>query len=213
MNGSPHTPQLVSSPAANPASRTRGVKAEPSSLPTPPPDADGDLDHQHAILDEVDLFLSDDDEEDNPFHLFAQTQAPGLDTTIEVDQKYIAGDSGDGAADEEEAEEAAIRRHAEEMQHRADAGKEFRATQASGAGDDTNEELDDVKLDALFQRTVLGGYGSAPSTPRRRQPNGGGSVAATSRGTVSSGGTSGMDARRYQRNQRMMEQAGLGDLR
>lgn len=125
-----------------------------------------------------------------------------------MDSKYIAGDTG--TQSEEDDEEADARRHAEDVQQRAETGRDFRATQAAPEGDES-DQYDDEELDALFRRTVMGGLLSNPSTPRRRNGNGSMSVTPTSRGTPTTGGS--LDARRYQREQRMREQAGWGDLR
>jgi DNA polymerase zeta len=168
-----------------------------------------------AAVDDVEAFSSDEDEDDllegeeNPFHLFAMTQAPMLEMKVEVDSKYIAGDTG-AAPDEEEEEEAALRRHTEDVQQRADAGRDFRATQAAPKGEESDHEYDDEELDALFRKTVTGGFESRPSTPRRRD-GGATSHTPTTQGTGSSGGS--VDARRYQREKRIRELAGWGDLR
>lgn len=207
---SPARPPHASSPV-KPFRPSQNVKIDHDALPTPP--ADDMPEDQLMALDEVDLFSSDDEdleEEDNPFHLFAMTQAPNIDMKVEVDSKYIAGDTGN-QPDEDEEEQAEVRRHAEDVQQRADAGRDFRATQAPPAGNDSENEYGDEELDALFRKTVTGGLGSTPSTPRRRQGTEGMSVTPTTRGSDVSGGS--LEARRDQRDRRMRELAGWGDLR
>jgi DNA polymerase zeta len=191
---SPVAPHLVSSPVKP------SIKPEPSP-PTPPPEN----------AEDVEMFSSDDDvdadDDDNPFHVFAMTQAPRIDMKIEVDAKYIAGDTGLGQDDDDEEE--GQRRHAEAVQQRAEVGRDYRATQAPPVGKEESEyEYDDAELEALFKKTVTGGL-SAPSTPRRRA-EGGVSVTPT---TTGSSGSGSVDARRWQRDRRMREQAGWGDLR
>ncbi|WVQ78404.1 hypothetical protein IAT38_000490 [Cryptococcus sp. DSM 104549] len=125
------------------------------------------------------------------------------------------------------------RRHAEEARLRAEQGNVIRATQMQAKrdeedGDDEDGLYEDEELDELFRKTVAAslGVGSAPTTPSKKR---GVNVSAGSSRTMAPGSTptlrsggsgiSGgsastgvLESRKRKRNQRMLDQAGLGDL-
>jgi len=148
------------------------------------------------------------DEEVNPFELFAMTQASQgpPDATADVNPNMISRTIGNGDMDDMDEDELAMRQHELDARQHAEEGVRYRATQAPSK-DDESDEYDDEELDELFRRTVMGGW-SNQTTPRKRT----GSMTPTtgSRSGMSSGG---MEARRQRREARLMEQAGLGDLR
>lgn len=199
----------LSSPAkpGGPAAPLIGVKHEPQStngldlppIPVAPTEA-------HTI--EADTEDESSDEEVNPFELFATTQASQgpPDVTADVNPNIISRANGDVDMDDVDEDELAIMQHERDARQHAEEGVRFRATQAP-AKDDESDEYDDEELDELFRRTVMGGW-SNQTTPRKR----GGSMTPTtgSRSGMSSGG---LEARRQRREARLMEQAGLGDLR
>ena len=150
---------------------------------------------------------SSSDEEENPFEAFAMTQASqGLGIKAEVNSHVIQRDViNEDDIDEEEVDR---QRHLDDAKHLAEEGQKFRATQAAPLGAEESDEYDDEEIDELFRRTVVGGSTSGSTTPRRR----GVSVSTTpSSATSRSGGS--IEYRRARRDQRLREQAGLGDLR
>ena len=150
------------------------------------------------------------------------------DIKPDINANLIARTAGDENAqygeDAEEAEyEAQERRHAEDARMRAEAGIRARASQMprgdDGTGREEGDEFDDDELDELFRRTVMPGSTSAMNTPKKARTNGvytpttrsGGS--RTSVDTPSTGGRDvDMDERRAQRELRMRQEAGWGDL-
>ena len=165
------------------------------------------LDIQQAPL-EHDLDDSgSSSEEENPFEAFAKTQASQEpDIKVEIDSREVECDVlNEDDLDDEELER---QRHADDAKHHAEEGQRFRATQAPTRNGDETDEFDDNDLDELFRRTVAGGLSSGHSTPRRRGLNG-----SSTPSTLTSGSSWAMESRRGQRDRRMREQAGLGDLR
>jgi len=159
------------------------------------------------IIDDVSDVSDDEDSgEENPFELFASTQLPREIVKADINQHMISR-SGLEDIGEEDEEEIRMQQHEQDARQRAEDGKRFRATQATQRQDESDDEYGDDELDELFRRTVMGGY-SNQTTPRKDR----GSTTPTtgSRSGMSSGG---MEARRRQREARLMEQAGLGDLR
>ncbi|KAK8869691.1 hypothetical protein IAR55_000259 [Kwoniella newhampshirensis] len=158
---------------------------------------------------------SDSDDDLNPFEAFAITQASQhLPIDVEVNSRMVQRDFSEGPSlhdryDDEEDYDADAQRHAEEAKHHAEQGEKIRATQKPQK-DDSSDIYDDEELDELFRQTVAAGLGvgSAPNTPRRYRGHSN-SVTPSTLGSTS-GGT--LDNRRQKRNQRMIEQAGLGDL-
>lgn len=160
------------------------------------------------------------DEEENPFEAFAMTQASQgrvSDLKAEVNRDAIQRD----VIDEEDIdlEEIEQRRHAQDARQHAEEGVRFRATQmpkqveGTGEGSDEFDDMDDLNdadIDELFRRTVLKGLGSATTTPNATPRRQGmtGSVTPTTMGS----GSGDVEARRWQREKRLREQAGLGDL-
>jgi DNA polymerase zeta len=147
---------------------------------------------------------SGSDEEENPFDALNMTQRMP-DDVIEVNPSYIqrstapvADDEGDDDPDRyRQLQEQDAQKHAEESAR-------FRATQVHRQEEDERSEYDDEEIDELFRQTIAGGY----TTPTKNQ-RGSSSVTPTSMG--SSGAS--LALRRARRDQRLREQAGLGDLR
>jgi hypothetical protein len=158
--------------------------------------------------DNADEYSSD---EENPFEAIAMSQASFTnDVQAEINPYAISREAPqvDEDLEDEDDVDAGRQRHAEDArQHAADSVR-LRATQAPAGGDES-EEFDDAELDDLFRNTVLGGFYSPRGTPRRDRANGSATVTPTTAGT--SGGP--LDERRARREQRLREQAGLGDLR
>lgn len=155
----------------------------------------------------IELESSSDEEEENPFEAFAMTQASqSFEAKVEVNSRVIQRDVIN--EDEIDVEELEQQRHAEDAKHHAEEGQKFRATQASARYGEDADEYDDEEIDELFRRTVAGGLASGSTTPRRKGLNG----SATPSTTASRSGGS-VGERRRTRDQRMREQAGLGDLR
>ncbi|EAL22753.1 hypothetical protein CNBB2010 [Cryptococcus deneoformans B-3501A] len=173
----------------------------------------------------MDSRLEKEDEEINPFEAFAMTQAsqhpqpvPELSQHVQAvpfkevedsDQYYVGEDEGD--IDEYKQAEGA-RVHAQETD-------KIRATQMASEMEGHYDEYDDKELEELFRQTVAAGLGvqSVPTTPHRPkdQDQEGNSRwsgwTPTSKGSSkSSVGT--FESRKRKRNQRLLEDAGLGDL-
>nr|XP_031862677.1 uncharacterized protein CI109_001688 [Kwoniella shandongensis]KAA5529749.1 hypothetical protein CI109_001688 [Kwoniella shandongensis] len=160
-------------------------------------------------------YESETDEDENPFEAFAMTQASQhLPIDVDVNSRMVQRDFSEGPSppdryDDEEDEDVEARRHAEQARHHAEQGEKIRATQMPPK-DDSSDIYDDEELDELFRQTIAAGLGvgSAPNTPRKYR---GQSTSVTPSTLAStSGGT--LESRRQKRAQRMMEQAGLGDL-
>lgn len=144
----------------------------------------------------------DSDGEENPFDLLNMTQrfpddAPEVNPSyIQRDTKPAQEDDGDDDPDrDQQLQEQDAQKHANESAR-------VRATQVQRKEEDERSEYDDEEIDELFRQTVNGGF-STP-TKGRSSP----SVTPTS---VGSGST--LASRKARRDQRMREQAGLGDLR
>ncbi|OXG52812.1 DNA polymerase zeta subunit [Cryptococcus neoformans] len=169
--------------------------------------------------------LEKEDEEINPFEAFAMTQAsqhpqpmPELSQHVQAvpfndvddyDQYYVGEDEGD--IDEDKQAERA-RAHAQETD-------KIRATQMATEMEGHYDEYDDKELEELFRQTVAAGLGvqSEPTTPHKpkgKDQEGNGRWSGwtpTSKGSsTSSVGT--FESRKRKRNQRLLEEAGLGDL-
>ncbi len=188
---SPSNGHIRSSSPARPNSPPYEIKPDITDIDGLPPQLDGREDDPGSSS-----------EEENPFEAFAMTQASqGADIKVEVNSRVIHRDVIN--EDDNDDEEVERQRHAEDAKHLAEEGQRYRATQAPVRGDET-DEYDDEEIDELFRRTVAGGLSSGQTTPRRRGMN----------GSVTPSGSSGaMESRRWRRDQRMREQAGLGDLR
>ncbi|WVF72225.1 hypothetical protein IAT40_007037 [Kwoniella sp. CBS 6097] len=228
----------LSSPIAGPVSSSQVLAAglsSPTRARPPPLDVKGEgflnghgEDPTIVAVDEGEDFSSEsDDEEENPFEAFAMTQASQrIPFDVDIDSRIIARHYH---SDEEETEvyvddypdEEGVnaQRHAEDVRQHAEEGQRFRATQMPARNKDENPEneeegsdiYDDEELDELFRQTVAPGFGSAQSTPKRNRTQG--SLTYSTRSSMSGSGFSGgIETRRVKRNQRMMQQAGLGDL-
>lgn len=174
----------------------------------------------------MDLVSDKEDEEINPFEAFAMTQAsqhpqpvPELSQRVqavpfkdvdEYDQYYVGQDEDD--IDEYKQTEGA-RVHAQETD-------KIRATQIPTEMEGRSDEYDDKELEELFRQTVAAGLGiqSVPTTPHKpkgkdQDEDGRWSGwTPTSKGSrKSTVGT--FESRKRKRNQRLLEEAGLGDLR
>lgn len=158
-----------------------------------------------------DIDSSEEEEEDNPFDAYAMS-SQAMEIKVEVNPHMIARPVE--AMDEDDEEEAFRALHAADARQHAEEAVRIRATQAPTKGDSSGDEgdFDDDELDQIFRDTVLGGYGSGPSTPHSRRGNG--TATPTTRGSATSvsGGGIGSEARRGQRERMMRERAGLGDL-
>lgn len=143
------------------------------------------------------------EEEDNPFELMAMTQRVP-DDIIEVNPSFIQRNLGPVAEDEEDDDPDRFRRlHEQDAAKHAEESARFRATQVPKRDQEEMSEYDDEELDELFRQTVTGGF----VTPTKDRANGSASVTPTSVGSGS------LASRRTRRDQRLREQAGLGDLR
>ncbi|OCF36582.1 DNA polymerase zeta subunit [Kwoniella heveanensis BCC8398] len=173
---------------------------------------------------------SSDEEEENPFEAFAMTQASQrVPIDVDINSRMIARHQPDeedreGYVDEYPDEEGVnVQRHAEDVRQHAEEGQRLRATQMPARNKDKNSDegeeeegsdiYDDDELDELFRQTVTAGFGSAQTTPRKNRMRTQGSVTPSTRSSMSGNGYSGgIETRRAKRTQRMMQQAGLGDL-
>ena len=150
---------------------------------------------------------SSSEEEDNPFEAFAMSQASqGIDVKVKVNSRLIQRHVP--AEDEVDDEELEQQRHAADARHHAEEGQKYRATQTSKQDADDTDEYGDDELDELFQRTVAGGWKSSNTTPTRRGAN-----EAFTPSTSASTPEGSVGWRRSMRDQRLREEAGLGDLR
>jgi hypothetical protein len=146
---------------------------------------------------------ADSDEEENPFDLLNMTQR-FPDDVPEVNPSYISRNVESGQEDQgdEDDPERDQQLQEEDAQKHANESARVRATQVQRKEEDERSEYDDEEIDELFRQTVNGGF-STPTKGRNST-----SVTPTS---VGSGST--LASRRAKRDQRMREQAGLGDLR
>ena len=155
----------------------------------------------------MEVDASSSEEEENPFEVFAMTQASqDLDVNVEVNSRIIQRDVVN--EDEVDPEELEQQRHNKDAKHHAEEGQKFRATQAQARDGDMTDEYEDEEIDELFRRTVTGGLASGSTTPRKRGVNG-----SVTPSTVTSRSGASVENRRWMREQRMREEAGLGDLR
>jgi len=146
---------------------------------------------------------SDSDEEDNPFDILNMTQRYPEDVP-EVNPSYIQRNAepaqeDDGDDDDPDRDQQL---HEQDAQKHANESARIRATQVQRKEEDERSEYDDEEIDELFRQTVNGGF----TTPTKGRSSH--SVTPTS---IGSGST--LASRRARRDQRMREQAGLGDLR
>lgn len=154
---------------------------------------------QNAIQDDF-----DSDEEENPFDALNMTQRMP-DDALEVNPSYIQRSNAPAPEDEGDDDPDRDRQLQEQdAQKHAEESARFRATQVQRQEEDERSEYDDEEIDELFRQTIAGGY----STPTRNQR---GSTSVTPTSVGSSGGS--LAFRRAKRDQRLREQAGLGDLR
>ncbi|KIR32771.1 DNA polymerase zeta subunit [Cryptococcus deuterogattii MMRL2647] len=173
----------------------------------------------------MDLVSDKEDEEINPFEAFAMTQAsqhpqpvPELSQRVQavpfkdVDEynQYYLGEDEDDIDEYKQAEGARV--HAQETD-------KIRATQIPTEMEGRSDEYDDKELEELFRQTVAAGLGiqSVPTTPHKpkgkdQDEDGRWSGwTPTSKGSrKSTVGT--FESRKRKRNQRLLEEAGLGDL-
>lgn len=159
-----------------------------------------------------------EEEEQDPFELYAMTQASQgekVPPVVEVNARLIQRDV---VEEEEDGEDAEQQRHQADVRQHADEGIRFRATQApkpavgSQASSDYGD-FDDQAMDELFRRTVAGGLASGSTTPvstPRKRPFG--TITPATTASSRSGGSGGWESRRRVREERMRERAGLGDL-
>jgi hypothetical protein len=145
----------------------------------------------------------DSDEEENPFDILNMTQRYPEDVP-EVNPSYIQRNTEPAQEDEgdDDDPDRDQQLHEQDAQKHANESARVRATQLQRKEEDERSEYDDEEIDELFRQTVNGGF-STP-TKGRASP----SVTPTS---IGSGST--LASRRARRDQRMREQAGLGDLR
>lgn len=199
------SPAQQSSPASNPV---KGEPSSPANAATSPGHAAGRARDYRKGAHPADLDADSDDEE-NPFEALAMTQrAP--DDVPEVNPSFISRNvqpAGEGEEDEgdDDDPDRFRRLHEQDAAKHAEESARFRATQVPKRDQDEMSEYDDEELDELFRQTVTGGF-STPTKNRAWNSN---------NGTPTSVGTSGssLGSRRAQRDQRLREQAGLGDLR
>lgn len=135
-------------------------------------------------------------DEDNPFEALALTQMIP-DDIVEVNPNMIQSNLPPADMDEDDYD-MGQQAHQADTHRRAQESAQFRATQAPR----DESDYDDDELDELFRQTVTAGL----VTPRKNR-NG------TSLTPTSAGSSGSLTTRRYQRDQRLREQAGLGDLR
>jgi DNA polymerase zeta len=175
------------------------IKAERDSANGLPPNG------QPVDEDETSEFSSD--EESNPFEALAMAQASQeAESNVEVNHHAISPNTGE--VEEEDEEETLLQRHAKDARQHAENSLKLRATQGPARGNE-REDYDDEELDELFRNTSFGGSGNPAGTPRLKRANGSTSVTPTTAGA--SGGF--LEGRSAMREQRLREQAGLGDLR
>jgi DNA polymerase zeta len=145
----------------------------------------------------------DEDEEDNPFDILNMTQRY-TEGVPEVNPSYIQRNAE--PAPEEEGDDDDPDRdqqlHEQDAQQHAKESARVRATQVQRKEEDERSEYDDEEIDELFRQTVNVGF--TTPTKGRSSP----SITPTS---IGSGST--LASRKARRDQRMREQAGLGDLR
>ena len=155
-------------------------------------------------VDELEAFS---DEDENPFEALAMTQRVP-DDVIEVNPSFIQRNLPPAAEDEEEDDPDRYQKlHEQDAAKHAEESARFRASQVPKRDAEEMSEYDDEELDELFRQTVTGGF----STPTKDRSRG---ITSTSM-TPTSVGTSGssLASRRARRDQRLRQQAGLGDLR
>jgi hypothetical protein len=145
----------------------------------------------------------DSDEEENPFDILNMTQRFPEDVP-EVNPSFIQRNIEPAQEDEghDDDPDRDQQLHEQDAQKHANESARVRATQVQRKEEDERSEYDDEEIDELFRQTVNGGF--TTPTKGRCSP----SVTPTS---IGSGST--LASRRARRDQRMREQAGLGDLR
>lgn len=187
---------------SSPGGPSSPVKAEMSS-----PTINGSNGHTQPDLPhaaDIDGEAEESEEEDNPFELMVMTQRIP-DDIIEVNPSFIQRNLAPAAdAEEDDDPDRFQRLHEQGAAKHAEESARFRATQVPKRDQEEMSEYDDEELDELFRQTVNGGF----STPTKNRTKGSTSVTPT---TVGSSGS--LTARRERRDQRLREQAGLGDLR
>lgn len=194
----PFTSPIKGEPSSPPRGKSPALKdAKEVDLTDDPTIRPRDVDYAH------DEELSDD--EDNPFEALAMTQRVP-DDVIEVNPSFIQRNLPPTAEDEEDDDPDRFRKlHEQDAAKHSEESARFRATQVPKRDAEEMSEYDDEELDELFRQTVAAGL----STPRRDRSRGAFSLTPTS--VVTSGST--MASRRARRDQRLRQQAGLGDLR
>jgi len=146
----------------------------------------------------------DSDDEENPFDLLNMTQR-FPDDVLEVNPSYIQRNTEPAEEDDPDADDDPDldqQLHEQDALKHANEGARVRATQVQRKEADERSEYDDEEIDELFRQTVNGGF----VTPTKGRSSA--SVTPTSMGSNST-----LASRRAKRDQRMREQAGLGDLR
>jgi len=144
----------------------------------------------------------DSDDEENPFDLMNMTQRFPVDV-LEVNPSYIQRNTEPVEEDDPDDDPDRDQQlHEQDAQKHANESARVRATQVQRKEEDERSEYDDEEIDELFRQTVNGGF----VTPTKGRS----SASAT---PTSIGSNSTLASRRAKRDQRMREQAGLGDLR
>jgi len=148
----------------------------------------------------------EEEEEENPFDALNKSQR-FIDNAPEVNPSYIQRNAGPAQDEGDEGDDDPDRFHQlnqQDAQNHAQETARIRATQIQRKEEDERSEYDDEEIDELFRQTVNGGF----TTPKKARSN------ASPSGTPTSiGSGSPLASRRVRRDQRMREQAGLGDLR
>lgn len=199
------SPAPERSPSKPFLSSPNGEDLQPSSSPRRPDGDDAErkpnIHYAHELPHRT---INDDDDddaiysdEDNPFEALALTQMIP-DDVIEVNPNMIQSHAYVPAEDDGDDEDPNQRAHNADAHRRAEESAMYRATQAPR----DESEYDDDELDELFRKTVTAGL----STPRKDRT--GFSVTPTTGGSSASPAS-----RRFRRDERLREQAGLGDLR
>jgi len=159
--------------------------------------------YDDPVLPQRDADDFDSDEEDNPFDALNMTQR-FPDDVPEVNPSYIQRNTETVIRDDDDEDDPDCDQQLreEDAQKHAEESARVRATQVQRKEEEERSEYDDEEIDELFRQTVNGGF----TTPTKNR----GSVNVTPT-SIGSGST--LASRRARRDQRMREQAGLGDLR
>ena len=176
-----------------------GIAQPPAAM-----DGEGGVDHGEVS--------SSDDDEENPFEALALSQASQgpPDVEADVNPRLIQRSVREVEAEDLDEEELNQQLHERDARQHAEEGARLRATQGSSKHDGLSDEYDDAELDELFRRTVVPGWRSNQTTPRKRGING--SMTPTTGSRTAASGSGGPMSRGTTRDRRMREMAGLADL-